>query len=91
MQVTVEDAGHVAGFVSALRAIQDSDEGAFSPTGSSELRQARRRRPRPPHDRKLFTGMAHSEFKGKIGREKERSPATKPATRSGGTLTEHLI
>jgi hypothetical protein len=85
VQVTVEDAGHVAGFVSRY-GDQDSDKGAFLDqffkTGKLD------------GDTLTFTteivhGMAY-EFKGTISRGEGKKPGDEAYYEIRGTLTEHL-
>ena len=85
VQVTVEDAGHVTGFVSRY-GDQDSDKGVFLDqffkTGKLD------------GDTLTFTtemvhGMAY-EFKGTISRGEGKKPGDEAYYQIKGTLTEHL-
>lgn len=85
VQLTVEDAGHVTGFVSRF-GDSDSDKGAFLDqffkTGKLD------------GDSLTFTteivhGMAY-EFKGTISRGEGKKPGDEAYYQIKGTLTEHL-
>jgi len=85
VQVTVEDAGHVTGFVSRY-GDQDSDKGAFLDqffkTGKLDGDSL-------TFMTEIVHGMAY-EFNGKIGRGEGRKPGDEAYYEIKGTLTEHV-
>lgn len=85
VQVTVEDAGHVTGFVSRY-GDQDSDKGAFL---DQFFKTGKLDGDALTFMTEIVHGMAY-EFKGKIGRGEGKKPGDEAYYEIKGTLTEHL-